>query len=60
MMNYDEAFELAVAGNAGSGRPYFIYKMIWTNEYIASLWPLRGQLPTFMVLIGEVRRMTPR
>lgn len=58
-MNYTEAFELAVKRNAETRHTYFIYKMIWTNEYVT----LRMHAETdqcFMIRIGEVRRRTPR
>jgi hypothetical protein len=61
-MNYNEAFELAVKRNAETRHAYFIYKMIWTNEYLTDACYTPSWAPSYpnAVLIGEVRRMTPR
>lgn len=59
-MDASEAFDFAVRRNAESGHHYLIYRMLWTNEYLVTRRILPPVAPCYMVLIGEVRRMTSR
>lgn len=60
-MTYEKAFSVSSAANLHSRDRWFIYKTP-NGDYVATPHhiPWRHGTPPKSVLIGEVRRMTPR